>query len=41
MQHDLQSCILMQGQHLLICTCIGSLQKHYGAHKANQIGTAH
>ena len=41
MQPHLQSCISMQGQHLLICTCICSLQKHYGAHKANQIDAAH
>ena len=31
----------MQQQHLLICTCMCSLQRHYGAHKADQIDAAH
>ena len=29
-------CILMQHRHLLICTCISSLQRHYGTHKGDQ-----
>ena len=32
---------MMQPQHLLICTYIGSLQKHYEKYKADQTDAAH
>ena len=40
-QELLLSCILMQHQHLLICTCICFLQRHCDANKTDQTDAIH